>query len=336
MARAETTDESAHQSAPRSPVRTSGRGGPAVPLRRPPLSNVALTVILLLGGRWSVSSWDDPWGGAAWRPDQGGGYDTGYGGSGEGTYDSDGRRLVSPVGAPSGFQEPSRASWDSPSPGAGVAGYGDYDQPNAWGRGGSAGSPRQLLPGDYPGLGPDRSSSLGPSGQGAPDYPPDLLDPRYPSRGLPAAVPLAPGQMRAVPGPGYLDPPRETYPGYRFRGDPPGQLGHWQSAPYDTGYRFRPLTEQERGRLGQVPEYRGRPHPQGSGGFRHSRASRGSSPRPPMDSSPIHGGLAEAFRLAPDSPASLGWRSMMRLGRAAPNGGAGRGFTYTTTEDQDS
>jgi len=38
--------------------------------------------------------------------------------------------------------------------------------------------------------------------------------------------------------------------GYRFRGDNPVGFGGWEAGPHGKGYRFRPLTEQERRRVG--------------------------------------------------------------------------------------
>lgn len=46
--------------------------------------------------------------------------------------------------------------------------------------------------------------------------------------------------------------------GYRFRGDDPAGFGRWGAAPYRKGYRFRPLTEQERRRLGSGTRWRPR------------------------------------------------------------------------------
>lgn len=63
-----------------------------------------------------------------------------------------------------------------------------------------------------------------------------------------------PANAMAVPGaPNYGYGPQQGVPGYRFRGDGPLGAGGWPSSPYAQGYRFRPLTEQERERLGQVP-----------------------------------------------------------------------------------
>jgi hypothetical protein len=55
---------------------------------------------------------------------------------------------------------------------------------------------------------------------------------------------------------GYSEPPASAYPSYRFRGDPSPQQGDWGSPSYDALYRFRPLNDQELGRLDQGSGWR--------------------------------------------------------------------------------
>lgn len=53
-------------------------------------------------------------------------------------------------------------------------------------------------------------------------------------------------------------PPSAVAHGYHFRGDDPAGFGGWGAAPHRNGYRFRPLTEQERQRAGSGTEWRPR------------------------------------------------------------------------------
>ena len=58
-------------------------------------------------------------------------------------------------------------------------------------------------------------------------------------------------------GPGFdSNDYRDAYPGYRFRGDPPAGRAGWQSGPRDAAWRFRPLDDQELGRMDRGPSYR--------------------------------------------------------------------------------
>jgi hypothetical protein len=84
------------------------------------------------------------------------------------------------------------------------------------------------------------------SDPGYPSYPPPFEESPYPPHRV-----RRPGSA-AVWGDGYRERsvmPGELPPaarqGYRFRGDAPG-FGGWGAASWQDGYRFRPLTEQER------------------------------------------------------------------------------------------
>lgn len=233
-------------------------------LRYATLSSVALTVALSVTGQ-PVSSRDDAWGGYGSQRYQGSDYDAGYGEPGRLPYEVDPEPSGYLFGTAPQAREPSWAYGDPPIPAAFGAGYGDYsgDEPNAWGQGGYAGLQREVPPGAYRGLGREPASPAGRPWPGAPGYPGDEPDSVFPPRDLVEGLERGLGPTRPVPGSAYMDPPLETYPGYRFRGDPPTHSGHWQSEPYDTGYRFRPLTEQERGRLNPGPDHRRR-YPQGT------------------------------------------------------------------------
>ncbi len=70
------------------------------------------------------------------------------------------------------------------------------------------------------------------------------------------------GAGDAPPGPprfedfGYSEPPASAYPNYRFRGDPAHQRGGWRSQSDQSLYRFRPLNDQELGRMDQGSGWR--------------------------------------------------------------------------------
>lgn len=88
---------------------------------------------------------------------------------------------------------------------------------------------------------------------------------------------VGPHDAAAVRGSRYPDQPdvrRGFSPteaqGYRFRGDDPAGFGRWGAAPHMNGYRFRPLTEQERRRTGSGNRWRPR-----------EPAHAGERPRPP-------------------------------------------------------
>lgn len=228
-----------------------------MPLSRFTLSSIGLAVTLSISGQ-PGSSGAEPWGGAAWERYQGSGYEAGRSGPGERPYEGYPHRSETPGATPGVHQEPSWTSGDPSIPGVRRAGFGDYrdEAPYAWGQVGFPEGLRQDPRGAYAGSGPERTGPSGLGWQGASDYRPDDRDDAFRSPGHPNWSGFGPGQMRPLPGVGRVEPTGETYPGYRFRGDPPAYPGHWQSATHESGYRFRPLTDQERWRLGQGPEFR--------------------------------------------------------------------------------
>lgn len=228
-----------------------------MPLSRCTLGSVALTAVLSISGQ-AVSSRDDAWGGPAWQRYQGPGDEAGYAARGDGPYEGDPRPAMSAGGPAPLFQDPSWGNGDASSPRRGGAGYGEYreDDPYAWRQGGPSRPVGQVLTGPNLGSGFEEAPPAAHPWQIAPHYHADYQGPAIRPRGLPDGLGLVPGQVRPVPSPDFGTPTLETYPGYRFRGDPPAHLGQWQSAPYDSAYRFRPLTEQEQGRWGQGPEHR--------------------------------------------------------------------------------
>jgi len=233
-------------------------------LSRRTLSGVALTVALAISAQ-PASSRDDAWGGSAWQRYQGSDYDAGYRGPTELPNERDPGRSAYPFETASPFREPSWAHDDPSIPATRGAGYGDYryDEPYGRPQQGYTGAQRGDPPGAFGGRSQGRTSPSERPSPGAPGYQPDYPGSAFPPRELAEGLELGLGQMVPVPGPGYRDPPLETHPGYRFRGDPPAGLGHWQSAPDPMGYRFRPLTEQERGRQDLGPHPRPR-YPQGT------------------------------------------------------------------------
>lgn len=72
---------------------------------------------------------------------------------------------------------------------------------------------------------------------------------------------------------GYSESPASAYPSYRFRGDPSPQQGNWRSPSYDALYRFRPLNDQELGRMDQGSGWR--PTERGRDRERRSATRRG-------------------------------------------------------------
>lgn len=209
------------------------------------LTSVALAVALSFRGQ-PASANDDPWGGFPGERYPGTGYEAGYADPWPGPDDRYRDRTAMPGRSTPQFEEPSRnyGGW-SPPPGSRGTGLGHYrdEESFAWGQSG----PRdQGSSGSYPG-----SGGAGGSSSGYPWQAPDDQGYAFRPRGLPDGLEPGPGMMWPLPGATFADPPPDAYPGYRFRGDPPAHLGQWQSAPYETGYRFRPLTDQEQGRWGQ-------------------------------------------------------------------------------------
>jgi len=217
-----------------------------VPLSRFTVSSLVLTVALSISGQ--LSSRDDLWGAPAWQG-------SGYGGSEEGNFGVVPRGAAAPGAVTPGAQDPAWGYGGPSTPGTRGLGFGrsQDDQADAWGQGRFTGPLDQVAPGIYPGSGPDQAPPPGRPWRGVPDYQDYVFRPP----GVPGSLDFGPGQAGSGPGSGYADPSLEAFQGYRFRGDPPAYLGQWQSAPDDTGYRFRPLTDQERWRWGQ-PEIRPR------------------------------------------------------------------------------
>lgn len=85
---------------------------------------------------------------------------------------------------------------------------------------------------------------------------------------------------------GYSEPPASAYPSYRFRGDPSPQEGNWRSPSDESLYRFRPLNDQEVGRMDQ-----------GSGWRPTERGGDGE--RPPDPGRRGEWGSGEAFGFEP-------------------------------------
>lgn len=70
---------------------------------------------------------------------------------------------------------------------------------------------------------------------------------------------------------GFAEPPASAYPTYRFRGDPQASGGGWQAGPpLDPAYQFRPLNNQELGRMGR------------DGGWRPIEREQAAPPPPPL------------------------------------------------------
>lgn len=151
---------------------------------------------------------------------------------------------------------PDGLSWGYGGPVSGGAGLGADEArrdsgPNAWG---PVGPPGLSLPppagtkARYGAQAPTWGASSGyPTGRAG--FPPEVGGP-FTGQG-----PGSDGYGSSLER-GYVTGPPETYSGYRFRGDPPVLGGHWPSAPHEMGYRFRPLTEQERERFGEGPGFR--------------------------------------------------------------------------------
>jgi hypothetical protein len=237
--------------------------------------SAALTVFLLLGGHAAESN-EDIWG-AVGRPQYDGRRQPAdYGAPSGNPYDPDPRFDWAPAAFADQFQEPSRSFGDRPFPGRDGSGYGDHWQkpPAAWDQGGFHGSQHQVSPGAYPDYGGAQPFNGGPTWQGAPDYRQGYGDYAFRPLGESDGPDAGPGPTMGSAAESRGGPrSRDAYPGYRFRGDPPGYAGRRSFAPYDMGYRFRPLTDQDQRR----------PDP---GVDRWSSYPRGSG-SPPLRSDPV-------------------------------------------------
>lgn len=260
------TDEAPFPPEIRALSQARGRDGSAVPLSPLNLQSFALTAILSIGAQ-AVYSRDDARGGPDWQRYPGSGQEAGH------------AEWASPYGGhpwsrgfqggeSPGLQDPSWGYGEPSGSGLGGAGFGDYreDDPYALGQGGSSPPLGPVPPRSNPGPGFEQAPTAVYPSPYAHDYRTHYQFPSGGPWGLSDGPGLGSGSNRLVPSPGLGDPAPEVYPGYRFRGDPPAHPGQWPSAPYGTVYRFRPLTEQERGRWGQVPEHRPG-YPEGRGGF---------------------------------------------------------------------
>jgi len=73
---------------------------------------------------------------------------------------------------------------------------------------------------------------------------------------------------------GFVDAPAPVPQGYRFRGDPASGMANWQSPSRDALYRFRPLDDQELGRLEGGNAFRPVPQRARDGGWEPSAIPR--------------------------------------------------------------
>lgn len=250
----------------RTHPQTPGRDGLAVPLRRLNLQSLALTAILSIGAQ-AVPASDAAWGGPDWQRYPGSGQEPAYADWVEDPYGADPWSRGFQGGQTPWPRDPSWGYGEPSGPGPGGVGKGDirgYDS-SVLGPGGSAWRPGPGSPRPNPGPGFEQGSPMGYPPSMAPDARADYRVPAVGPWGLSEGPGIGSASNRWVPGPGLGDPAPGVHPGYRFRGDPPAHPGQWPSVPYGTAYRFRPLSEQERERWGQVPEsWPG--YPEGRGG----------------------------------------------------------------------
>jgi hypothetical protein len=225
-----------------------------MPLTGTDLRIAALSVALSLGGMPVVSK-GESWAGGGWRPLEQSGFEGGYADPRDGApvWDwskPDGRDVVYPPDP-----GPSWGDADAGFPGALGAepagrGGGDPHTPGPSG-GGRSGRPFTAEADWLPG---QEGSRWGSAGQGSSA---DRRDRKGdPARSYGPSETQDPRAARMGPTPAYRSggPYQEAYSGYRFRGDPPMFGGPSPRTPEGGVYRFRPLTEQERGRYAQGPE----------------------------------------------------------------------------------
>jgi hypothetical protein len=235
-------------------------------LGRPHYPSAALTVVLLLSGYVAESN-EDVWGPVA-RPQYDGPRERAdYGVPAPDPYDRDTRLDWAPAPFADHFQDPAWSSGDRPFPGRDGSGFSEDWQkpPVAWDQGGFRGSQHQASSGVYPDYGAPQPFNAGPTWQGPPDYRQGYGDYAFRPWGESDAPSSGPVPMirPAVESRGW-GRSGDAYPGYRFRGDPPGYAGPRSFAPHDMGYRFRPLNDQEQRRFDPGVE-RWSSYPRGSG-----------------------------------------------------------------------
>lgn len=251
---------------------THGKGSPGVRLTRVSILPGVFTVALLLSGQPAEAA-DNPWSEGAWqRPDRAG-YEAGYdvpesdsygwgigGQSASGVYQGQ-----VPTWEYSGWMPPAREA--------------DFDDRYRQYRGatwdhGMVSDPRSPVPpGAYMEPVPVSSVPAGPDWRTKMDYGSPYGG--YVFRPLDQAEGMEAGRGPMWSSAGSVDggPSPEVYPGFRFRGDAVGPWGHWSSSPYAMGYRFRPLTDQERDRSGTGGDFG-----QGYPGGPEVRSMRGEGP----------------------------------------------------------
>lgn len=243
-----------------------------MPVSRLARRSAALTMALSFGGSLA-SAGDNPWAGTPWQPppdsvSQGptgaipywepGSGEPPFGefGSGDKGYGTSGWDWVSP--SPPGASSPDYrgSSWyqgfpsGSGRPGSPDGGHLD-PATSGWVSDGVSWDQRPAPAGVYRSPARERPAWGAPPSREASGYGVEPWGNAYrPEGGDPRA-----DQLRVPPGTRYGLGPQQAIPGYRFRGDAPLGAGEWSSPPDAWGYRFRPLTDQERGRLGQMPEH---------------------------------------------------------------------------------
>lgn len=219
-------------------------------LERAQVPSLALTFALLLSGQTTQSS-EDFWGRVTGRQDDRSGQRFDYGMPAADPYDRGPRFDWAPADYADQFQEPSWVDGDRPFPGRDGLGFRDDWQrpPAARGQVGPHGAER-ISSGVYPDYRAERHFDASPSWARPPDYRQGYGDYAFRPWGESEGASSAPGPIMgpAVDSRGgpHL---RDAYPGYRFRGDPPGYAGSGSSEPHDMGYRFRPWTDQEQRRF---------------------------------------------------------------------------------------
>lgn len=253
---------------------TLGRDASAVAVSRIPSAGAVL-MVLLGGGVGLALAQEDLWNRGGWGLPQ----STYIGSTG-----ADGLAAPMERGSGQGWRDPgsfreSTGPLDGPSwgygdlsaPATNLGFYGDQSgpAPHVWGPVGSPGATPYLSAGAAAGLAD--SPPIWQGGWGKGSGPP--MDQNGPPRdtGVPfwGVGPGPEGYRTPLVG-GYGAGVRDLYPGYRFRGDPPAVGGPWQSGSYESGYRFRPLTDQERMRIGEGPGLRPAYPPGFMGSNRHS------------------------------------------------------------------
>ena len=222
-----------------------------MPLKVIRLRSAALSVVLSISGALASAS-DLPWERGPWRPFDEPGYGAGFGGPGAGSPEGDRVNPWSGSPRPPSTQGPAWGGSPSYTDGGGAGydanGVGDYygwrpEDPFGAERapGGAYGDPRR----DQAPWGPDWRGDSSYGWESRQDTPGSRRGSEGPARG----PGLAPSPLDHA----FRHSSGASYPGYRFRGDPPSGRGGWSGTPDGMGYRFRPLTDQERSRLDWGP-----------------------------------------------------------------------------------